>query len=133
MLTSAQYFNLGFFGLNASSLVDLEIILEGGDGLGPGAFNNTLAPYDTCNNSDTITIGDTYLRPVWDPIYLTNATQRLSQYVTGLNLTTELVYGMQGLCAYETVALGYSNFCSLFIKEEWLGYDFDLDLQFQGE
>jgi hypothetical protein len=129
MLTSAQLFNLGFFGLNASNLVDLEVIIENGYGLGiEDSFNNTLAPYDTCTNSDNITIGDTYLRAVWDPIYLANATTRLQQYVTGLNLTTELVYGMQGLCAYETVALGYSNFCSLFTKEEWQGYEYDLGM-----
>jgi len=134
MLTSAQYFALGHWGLNYSSLIDLEVIIENGDGLGiEDSFNNTLAPYDTCTNSDNITIGDTYLRPVWDPIYLANATSRLQQYVTGLNLTTKLVYGMQGLCAYETVALGYSNFCPLFTKEEWQGYEYDLDLQFQGE
>lgn len=134
MLTSAQFFNLGFFGLNASNLVNLEVIIEDGYGLIPGGYNNnSVAAYDTCNNSDTITIGDTYLRPIWDPIYLANATERLNQDVTGLNLTTELVYGMQSLCAYETVALGYSNFCSLFTQEEWLGYEYDLDLQFQGD
>lgn len=133
MLDSARYFNLGFFGFDAPNLVDLEVIIEAGTGLAANSSNNTLASYDTCTNSDTITIGDTYLRPVWDEIYLANATQRLQQYVTGLNLTTDLVYGMQGLCAYETVALGYSNFCSLFTKEEWQGYEYDLDLQFQGE
>ncbi|UZJ55613.1 hypothetical protein CBS101457_004933 [Exobasidium rhododendri] len=133
MLDSARFFNLGFFGFNASELVDLEVIIENGEGLTSTSSNNTLAPYDTCNNSDTITIGDTYLRPVWDPIYLANATTRLQQYVTGLNLTTELVYGMQSLCAYETVALGYSNFCPLFTKAEWEGYEYDLDLQFQGD
>lgn len=133
MLDSARFFNLGFFGLNASDAVNLEVIIENGDGLTSTSSNNSLASYDTCNNSDTITIGDTYLRPVWDAIYLANATQRLQQYVTGLNLTTDLVYGMQGLCAYETVALGYSNFCDLFSKEEWQGYEYDLDLQFQGK
>jgi len=128
-VTAGDYssINPGFFGLNASNLADLEVIIENGDGLGiEDSFNNTLAPYN-------ITIGDTYLRAVWDPIYLANATTRLQQYVAGLNLTTELVYGMQSLCAYETVALGYSNFCSLFTKEEWQGYEYDLDLQFQGE
>lgn len=125
MLDSARYFTLGFFGWNASEAINLEVILEG-DG-----FNNTLASYDTCNNSNIATVGDTLLRPVWDPIYLKDAIQRLQQY-TSLNLTTELVYGMQSLCAYETMAFGYSNFCGLFTKEEWLGFEYDLDLQFQG-
>lgn len=127
ILDSARYWTLGFFGWDAPSKIDLEIITEG-DG-----FNNTLASYDTCNNSDTITVGDTYLRPVWDAIYLPTPTQRLQQYISGLTLTHEMVYGMQSLCAYETAALGYSNFCGLFTKEEWEGFEYDLDLQFQGD
>lgn len=134
ILDSARYWTLGFFGWDAPTKINLEVILEGGDGLGtPGAFNNTLASYDTCNNSDTITVGDTYLRPVWDAIYLPAPRERLQQYVSGLELTNEMVYGMQSLCAYETVALGYSNFCGLFTKEEWNGFEYDLDLQFSGD
>ncbi|SNX86142.1 related to 3-phytase A precursor [Melanopsichium pennsylvanicum] len=134
ILDSARYWTLGFFGWDAPTKINLEIILEGGDGLGgPDAFNNTLASYDTCNNSDTVTVGDTYLRPIWDNIYLPNITQRLQQYVSGLELKDEMVYGMQSLCAYETVGLGYSNFCGLFTKEEWNGFEYDLDLQFSGD
>ncbi|EST08937.1 Histidine phosphatase superfamily, clade-2 [Kalmanozyma brasiliensis GHG001] len=134
ILDSARYWTLGFFGWDAPSKYNLEIILEGGDGLGTaGAFNNTLASYDTCNNSDTITVGDTYLRPTWDAIYLPKPRDRLQQYVSGLELTNEMVYGMQSLCAYETVALGYSNFCGLFTKDEWEGFEYDLDLQFNGD
>ncbi|ETS64460.1 hypothetical protein PaG_00917 [Moesziomyces aphidis] len=134
ILDSARYWTLGFFGWDAPNKINLEVILEGGSGLGPAdAFNNTLASYDTCNNSDTITVGDTYLRPTWDAIYLPNATQRLQQYVSGLELKDEMVYGMQSLCAYETVALGYSNFCGLFTKQEWDGFEYDLDLQFSGD
>ncbi|SPO28999.1 related to 3-phytase A precursor [Ustilago trichophora] len=134
ILDSARYWTLGFFGWDAPSKINMEIILEGGDGLGePDAFNNTLASYDTCNNSNTITVGDTYLRPIWDGIYLPNITARLQQYVSGLELKDEMVYGMQSLCAYETVALGYSNFCGLFTKEEWDGFEYDLDLQFSGD
>lgn len=38
----------------------------------------------------------------------------------------------QSLCAYETVALGFSHFCSLFTYEEWLGYEYSIDLWFAG-
>lgn len=102
ILDSARYFTLGFFGWDAPSKVDLEVIIESGSSLGPDQFfNNTLAPYDTCNNSNTVYLGDSYSRPIWDKIYLKDATERLQKYVTGLNLTDELVYGMQALCAYE--------------------------------
>lgn len=31
-------------------------------------------------------------------------------------------------CAYETVALGYSAFCSLFTDKEWRGYQYRWDI-----
>ena len=34
------------------------------------------------------------------------------------------VVAMQELCAYETVALGYSKFCDLFTKDDWKGYEY---------
>lgn len=52
---------------------------------------------------------DLYLTPVWRDIYLAEAVTRLQQYVQGVNLTTDLVYGMQSLCAYETQAIGVSD------------------------
>ncbi|KDN39314.1 phosphoglycerate mutase-like protein [Tilletiaria anomala UBC 951] len=128
MLDSARYWTAGFFGLDAPSLIDLLVILEG-DG-----FNNTLASYDTCNNSNVgaLAVGDTYLTPQWEATYLKGTVERLQQY-TSLNLTTEMVYGMQSLCAYETNALGYSPFCELFTEDEWRGFEYFLDLQFQGD
>lgn len=38
----------------------------------------------------------------------------------------------QALCSYETVALGFSHWCSLFTYEEWEGYEYALDLGFQA-
>ena len=46
--------------------------------------------------------------------------------MTGINLTTSNLYAMQQLCAYETVALGYSQFCGLFTEEEWRGFDYSI-------
>lgn len=51
MLDSARYFALGFWGYEAPEKINLEVILEG------EGFNNTLAPYDTCNNSNTLYLG----------------------------------------------------------------------------
>ena len=36
----------------------------------------------------------------------------------------EDVYAMQEMCAFETVALGYSKFCELFTEKEWEGFDY---------
>jgi len=39
---------------------------------------------------------------------------------------------MQLMCAYELVALGGSEFCSLFTEEEFRGFEYAHDLQFFG-
>lgn len=36
------------------------------------------------------------------------------------------------MCAYETVALGYSAFCGLFTYEEWENFEYSIDLSFAG-
>ena len=60
----------------------------------------------------------------WTEIYLQEATKRLQKQLIGLELNTEDVFDMQKLCAYETVALGYSKFCELFTEEEWEGFNY---------
>ncbi len=36
------------------------------------------------------------------------------------------------MCPYETVAFGYSAFCDLFTYQEWLGFEYSIDLAFAG-
>lgn len=36
----------------------------------------------------------------------------------------------QALCAYETVALGFSHWCGIFTYEEWEGFEYSLDIGF---
>lgn len=40
---------------------------------------------------------------------------------------TDRTFQMEA-CPYETVALGYSEFCSLFTEKEWKGYEHRWDL-----
>ena len=105
-------------------------------------FNNTLAPYTTCNNTNINEKGDrgVWYTERWADIYLQNARKRLAKEIEGFDLTIEDVYTMQQLCAYEvsypcvlyrdlihalqTVAIGYSKFCELFTEEEWEGFDY---------
>ncbi|KAI9726363.1 MAG: hypothetical protein M1828_001637 [Chrysothrix sp. TS-e1954] len=129
MLKSAEYFLAGFFGLQWPMNATLEVIIE------QDGFNNTLAGYDNCPNSDTEVSaqGDLAVED-WYKVYLADATKRLQQMITPsdfINVTD--VYGMQSLCAYETVALGYSAFCDLFTYEEWQGYEYSVDLSFSGD
>lgn len=122
---------LGFFGnsfelvpnptlANFSSPFDVVIIPEG------GTENNTLASYDSCFNDDIDSIG--YIGDddlfTYIPRYLTNATNRLQQYVpSSLKLTTNDTYAMQSICAYETQYIGSSDFCTLFTADEWAGFE----------
>ena len=72
MLKSAEYFLAGFFGLEWTKNATLEVIIEG-DG-----FNNSLAGYDNCNNSNkAVAAGGTNASMEWVSTYTLNASHRL--------------------------------------------------------
>ncbi|KAG2150719.1 histidine phosphatase superfamily [Suillus bovinus] len=124
MLDSALNFAAGFFEIRTYETdYHQEIIIEKEN------FNNTLAPYQVCPNADSDDIGSfgDAQTSKWADIYLQNARRRLQPMVQGLNLTISLLIEMQELCAFETVALGYSKFCDLFTEEEWEGYEYYVD------
>jgi hypothetical protein len=94
---SRLHFAAGFFGVQSyQSDYHQSIVIEA-----PG-FNNTLAPYDTCSNSNNA-IGDFggVQEAKWIPIYLAGAVKRLQPLINGVNLTAAEVFAMQQLCAYE--------------------------------
>lgn len=126
MLHSALNFAIGFFGYPLDGQYQQSITIEA-----PG-FNNTLAPYDTCKNSKVPSKADrgVYYVKRWAAKYLAHARARLQHQLSGYELTIEDVYVMQQMCAYETVAIGYSKFCELFTEKEWEGFNYALDLSF---
>ncbi|KAG1784075.1 histidine phosphatase superfamily [Suillus placidus] len=127
MLDSALNFAAGFFDLRTYETdYHQEIIIEANN------FNNTLAPYYVCPNSNTADVGNfgSTQASKWADIYLKDARMRLQPMIQGFNLTISRLVDMQELCAYETVALGYSKFCDLFTEEEWEGYEYYVDLNF---
>lgn len=40
---------------------------------------------------------------------------------------------MQTLCPYETAIMGNSAFCSLFTEQEWLDFNYNIDIQYYGD
>ena len=117
----------GFFDLDWAKNATLEIIIEG------NGFNDTLAGYDNCNNSNLgVSAGGANATKEWTATYLQNATERLQQLSPDYNWTVSDTLNAQSLCPYETVALGYSAFCDLFTYEEWQGYEYGVDLTFAG-
>jgi len=128
MLQSAEYFMAGFFGLQWQNNATLEVIIE------QNLFNNSLAGYFQCNNSNgPQSAGGSNASTTWQNIYLAAAQPRINALVSPANFFTVAdVYNLQSLCAYETVALGYSGFCDLFTYQEWEGYEYAVDLSFAG-
>jgi hypothetical protein len=130
MRESAEYFLAGFFGLDWKQNATLTLAIESETGV----WNNTLAGYFNCNNSfaDVAKGGDNATKE-WYHIYLSDAVTRLNSYSEGFNWTAKDAYDFQSLCAYETVALGYSAICGLFTFEEWEGYEYSVDINFAGD
>ncbi|KAK6587387.1 hypothetical protein PZA11_000677 [Diplocarpon coronariae] len=127
MLKSAEYFMAGFFGLEWTNNATIEVIIEA------TGFNNSLAGYDNCKNAQSFrNAGGPNATAEWVDIYLRDATERLKPLIDGFELNVEDVYAMQNMCPYETVSYGYSAFCDLFTYEEWLHFEYSLDLYFAG-
>ncbi|KXN93292.1 3-phytase B, partial [Leucoagaricus sp. SymC.cos] len=120
MLASAMNFALGFFGWPYDDQYQQSITIEA------NGFNNTLSPYKTCPNANINEKADrgVWYESRWADIYLADARKRLAKDIKGFDLTTENVFTMQQMCAYETVAIGYSRFCELFTEEEWEGFNY---------
>ncbi|EGO00975.1 hypothetical protein SERLA73DRAFT_178983 [Serpula lacrymans var. lacrymans S7.3] len=126
MLASAMNFAIGFFGYPFEGQYQQTITIEA-----PG-YNNTFAPYETCPNARNPSKADRalpYLQE-WTSIYLRHARHRLQHHLHGFDLSYEDVYTMQQMCAYETVALGFSKYCELFTQEEWEGFNYAMDIIF---
>lgn len=123
MLRSAQNFATGFFGYPAEEQYNLNVIIES-----PG-FNNTLAPYLTCDNDGGLLRANVSQKlSEWDRVFLKNAVERLNGDIQGYNITIQDAVAFMETCAYETVAVGYSSFCELFTEEEWKGFEYRMDL-----
>ncbi len=87
MLKSAEYFMAGFFGLSWTNNATLELIIEG------NYFNNSLAGYDNCNNSNrAVATGGANASVTWENTYLKNATARFNALSHGYNWTVADTY-----------------------------------------
>ena len=68
----------GFFGLKWTENATLEVILE------QNGFNNSLAGYFQCNNSNTyVSTGGNNASLIWEAKYLADATKRFKSAAGG--------------------------------------------------
>ena len=89
MLKSAEYWMAGFFGLSWTNNASLEVIIE------QPFFNNSLAGYFQCNNSNTyVSTGGNNASRIWENKYLANATERLKALSGGYNWTVADTYNV---------------------------------------
>ncbi|KAB5591557.1 Phosphoglycerate mutase-like protein [Ceratobasidium theobromae] len=130
MLESSINFALGFFGHPIEHQYQ-QVIMVTNPGVRFG-LNNTISPWETCPNANISSkaFRGTPKVEAWANIYLANALARFKKMAPGVDWTPEDIHAAQKMCAYETVALGYSKFCELFTKEEWEGFDYSHDLEF---
>ncbi|CAK7201694.1 hypothetical protein SEUCBS139899_004403 [Sporothrix eucalyptigena] len=126
MLKSAENFMAGFFGLEWTNNATIELIIE------QNGFNNSLAGYLNCPNSQQDTAGRDATN-IWVENYLRNATARFQSMISGIDWTIQDTYAAQTMCPYETAAYGFSRFCDLFTYNEWVGFGYSTDLTFGGE
>ncbi|KAF5357554.1 hypothetical protein D9757_012363 [Collybiopsis confluens] len=85
--------------------------------------NDTL--HDTCNNignSDNQT-------ETWIDIYTPPIVKRLNDAAPGANITSDDVFSLMTLCAFESVATeAVSDWCGLFDEGEWKSFEYEMDL-----
>ena len=128
VLESARSVSLGFFGWDAPSKYNLEVLTE------EDYQNNTLAPKNACRNADNDDfMFDSYLSSQWQAIYLEAPRKRLQKSISSINLTHTDVYNMMLNCPYLTYGIGFSDFCHLFTAEDWRNFEYDQDLQTYGK
>lgn len=107
--------------------VEIEFIID------ETGFNNSLAGYNACNNSNNYrTSSGANVSAAWEKQYTVAAIDRFNADTKGFTWNVTWIYEAQQLCAYETVNLGYSRWCALFTYEEWEHFEYSIDLDFAG-
>ncbi|GKZ28335.1 hypothetical protein AbraIFM66950_003592 [Aspergillus brasiliensis] len=129
MLKSAENFLAGFFHLDWDEHVNLLAMIE------EKHFNTSLQAKNACPNAMNISFDDDYVADTvikWKYHYLAHRTHHLNHLSVNYHWTINDSFTAQTLCAYETVALGYSPWCTLFTFREWEDFSYTYDLTFGG-
>jgi acid phosphatase len=62
---------------------------------------------------------NTYLGPISD---------RLSDMTSNFHFSNGEVYSMQEMCGFETLARGYSPWCNVFTRDDWVNFEYARDI-----
>jgi hypothetical protein len=125
MVKSALNFAAGFWGLPFEEQYHQFYLIEA------RGFNNTLCCDTNCPNAFKPMAWTGYQAFAnFTDVSMRGTAARLQSMVEGLELTSHHAMTMVSLCAYETVALGYSAFCPLFDDNDFESFEYALDLMF---
>ncbi|PHH62251.1 hypothetical protein CDD81_7311 [Ophiocordyceps australis] len=126
VVMSAQNFTRGFYAAQGKSgdyEADHILIMPEG-----ASFNNTL-DHGSCpafeNGPDSELAH--VKQAAWMESWATPIRSRMNEKLPGANLTLQETVLMMDLCPFETVATAQANvsdFCRLFTRDEWRGYDY---------
>lgn len=126
VVMSAQKFVHGFYkakGTNGSKYFEDILVIPEGKG-----SNNTL-DHGTCNafeDGPNAELAHEMQAP-WKKIWATPIMKRLNEKLPGAKITLDETVFFMDLCPFNTVASSHdkhSDFCRLFSKEEWRGYEY---------
>ena len=122
MLESAENFLAGFYGLEWRNYANILASID-------PATTGDIA----CKNEATTMMAN-LAEPMgtWAAIYLKDKTAELRKLTGNYEWTVSDTSHAQAMCPYETISLGYSDFCQLFSYEDWENYDYNMDLMFAG-
>lgn len=128
VIETAKYFGAGFFGIDWEHNSTLHVISEN-----PDRGADTLTPGRTCrkyrHNVDRY--GHDYgIRKLydWRRTYLPPIIKRLAKQNPDIAFTEAMIYSMQELCGFETIAKGISKWCGVFTHDEWESFEYARDL-----
>ncbi|KAF2847723.1 phosphoglycerate mutase-like protein [Plenodomus tracheiphilus IPT5] len=128
VVKTALHFALGFFSRDHGSIYSAQLTEITEDS---SAGANTLTPGRTCliNRRDTdegqargLRKRDEYRATYTPPI-----RQRLREQ-TGMTFRDEEIYAMQEMCGFETLVRGYSDWCNVFTRHEFLAFEYARDV-----
>ncbi|KAJ5678859.1 hypothetical protein N7462_007103 [Penicillium macrosclerotiorum] len=122
MLESCENFLAGFFGLEWRNHANILATID------PATTG------DISCTKEAETMVETVEVPVatWMAKYLKDRTAELRRLTGSYNWTVTDTYHAQALCPYETISVGYSDFCQLFTYEDWVNFAYLMDIEFAG-
>ncbi|KAJ3927688.1 MAG: acid phosphatase [Lentinula lateritia] len=84
---------------------------------------------DTLHNSCGAIGSSDNQTDTWIAIYTPSIVQRLNNAAPGANLSSNDVFNLMTLCAFESVATeSISDWCGLFDEDEWRAFEYEMDL-----